>query len=87
MDGLPNFLTHGAPLRARFARAGAPLKCPYKGLEPHYVEGDKLSTYNGHILQRKRVVIPETGQQQLLKGNAHPGKAAIQKNVARSYLW
>ena len=25
MDGLPNFLTHGAPLRARFARAGAPL--------------------------------------------------------------
>ena len=26
MDGLPNFLTHGAPLRARFARAGAPLK-------------------------------------------------------------
>ena len=26
MDSLPNFLTHGAPLRARFARAGAPLK-------------------------------------------------------------
>ena len=25
MDSLPNFLTHGAPLRARFARAGAPL--------------------------------------------------------------
>ena len=25
MDGLPNFLTHGAPLRARFACAGAPL--------------------------------------------------------------
>ena len=25
MDGLPNFLTHGAPLRARFVRAGAPL--------------------------------------------------------------
>ena len=28
MDGLPNFPTHGAPLRARFARAGAPLLCP-----------------------------------------------------------
>ena len=27
MDSLPNFLTHGAPLRARFARAGAPLLC------------------------------------------------------------
>ena len=26
MDSLPNFLIHGAPLRARFARAGAPLK-------------------------------------------------------------
>ena len=26
MDSLPNFLTHGAPLRARFARARAPLK-------------------------------------------------------------
>ena len=26
MDGLPNFLTHGAPLHARFAHAGAPLK-------------------------------------------------------------
>ena len=26
MDSLPNFLTHGAPLRARFARAGAPLQ-------------------------------------------------------------
>ena len=25
MDSLPNFLTHGASLRARFARAGAPL--------------------------------------------------------------
>ena len=25
MDSLPNFLTHGAPLRARFAHAGAPL--------------------------------------------------------------
>ena len=25
MDSLPNFLTHGAPLLARFARAGAPL--------------------------------------------------------------
>ena len=25
MDSLPNFLTHGAPLRARLARAGAPL--------------------------------------------------------------
>ena len=25
MDSLPNFLTHGAPLRARFARVGAPL--------------------------------------------------------------
>ena len=25
MDSLPNFLTRGAPLRARFARAGAPL--------------------------------------------------------------
>ena len=25
MDSLPNFLTHGAPLRARFARARAPL--------------------------------------------------------------
>ena len=25
MDSLPNFLTHGAPLRARFVRAGAPL--------------------------------------------------------------
>ena len=25
IDSLPNFLTHGAPLRARFARAGAPL--------------------------------------------------------------
>ena len=25
MDSLPNFLTHGDPLRARFARAGAPL--------------------------------------------------------------
>ena len=25
MDSLPNFLTLGAPLRARFARAGAPL--------------------------------------------------------------
>ena len=25
MDSLPNFLTHGAPLRARFARTGAPL--------------------------------------------------------------
>ena len=25
MDSLPNFLTHGAPLRAREARAGAPL--------------------------------------------------------------
>ena len=24
-DSLPNFLTHGAPLRAREARAGAPL--------------------------------------------------------------
>ena len=43
------------------------------------MEGDKLSTYNGHILPRKRVVIPERGQQQLPKGNAHPGKAAIQK--------
>jgi len=55
------------------------IKCPYKSLEPHYVKGDKLSTYNGLILQRKRVVIPERGQQQLLKGNAHPGKVAIQK--------
>ena len=55
------------------------IKCPYKGLEPHYVEADKLSTYNGHILPRKRVVIPERGQQQLLKGNAHPGEAAMQK--------
>ena len=26
MDSLPNFLTHGAPLHVRFARAGAPLK-------------------------------------------------------------
>ena len=26
LDSLPNFLTHGAPLRARFARARAPLK-------------------------------------------------------------
>ena len=26
MDSLPNFLTHGAPLRAREARAGAPLQ-------------------------------------------------------------
>ena len=26
MDSLPNFLTHGAPLRGRFARAGAPLR-------------------------------------------------------------
>ena len=26
MDSLQNFLTHGAPLRAREARAGAPLK-------------------------------------------------------------
>ena len=25
MDSLPDFLTHGAPLRARFARARAPL--------------------------------------------------------------
>ena len=25
IDSLPNFLTHGVPLRARFARAGAPL--------------------------------------------------------------
>ena len=25
MDSLPNFLTHGAPQCARFARAGAPL--------------------------------------------------------------
>ena len=25
MNSLPNFLTHGVPLRARFARAGAPL--------------------------------------------------------------
>ena len=25
MDSLPNFVTHGAPLRTRFARAGAPL--------------------------------------------------------------
>ena len=25
MDGLPNFLPHGTPLRAREARAGAPL--------------------------------------------------------------
>ena len=25
MESLPNFLTHGAPLRARFERAGAPL--------------------------------------------------------------
>ena len=25
MDSLPDFLTHGAPLRAREARAGAPL--------------------------------------------------------------
>ena len=25
MDSLPNFVTHGAPLRARFARARAPL--------------------------------------------------------------
>ena len=37
MDSLPNFLTHGAPLRARFARAGAPLigrnKLGQKGVE------------------------------------------------------
>ena len=26
IDSLLNFLTHGAPLRARFARAGAPLQ-------------------------------------------------------------
>ena len=26
MDSLPNFVTHGAPLRARFARARAPLQ-------------------------------------------------------------
>ena len=31
MDSLPNFLTHGAPLRARFARArsSATIKCDY----------------------------------------------------------
>ena len=32
MDSLPNFLTHGAPLRARFARAGAPLLVYVTGL-------------------------------------------------------
>ena len=32
MDSLPNFLTRGAPLRAREARAGAPLK---KNLTAH----------------------------------------------------
>ena len=32
MDSLPNFLTHSALLRARFARARAPLlRCHYNG--------------------------------------------------------
>ena len=33
MDSLPNFLTHGAPLRAREARAGAPLLGIFKAGE------------------------------------------------------
>ena len=38
MESLPNFLTHGAPLRARLARARAPLLCsdkvhPFEQLE------------------------------------------------------
>ena len=45
MDGLPNFLTHGAPLRARFARAGAPLKGSTDCFEPigrgHYSKMQK----------------------------------------------
>ena len=32
MDSLPNFLTHGAPLRAPFARAGAPLSIEYAAI-------------------------------------------------------
>ena len=36
MDSLPNFLTHGAPLRARFARAGAPLKKKIAIMLPFY---------------------------------------------------
>ena len=32
-DSLPDFLTHGAPFRARFARAGAPLLSDQKVLD------------------------------------------------------
>ena len=41
MDSLPNFVTHGAPLRARFARARAPLSMSvfvFRFLFSHYFE-------------------------------------------------
>ena len=47
MDSLPNFLTHGAPLRARFARARAPLLyCKYT-IQPRGCKlfTNKLSIY------------------------------------------
>ena len=45
MDSLPNFLTHGAPLRARFARAGAPLSKLLQDLRQRQINGpiDKYS--------------------------------------------
>ena len=49
MDSLPNFLTHGAPLRARFARAGAPLLIHIKIFFHAYSKGAQ----NGSTVLKK----------------------------------
>ena len=43
MDSLPNFLTHGAPLRARFAPAGAPLVILFYQIHAQGLEEMRLS--------------------------------------------
>ena len=47
LDSLPNFLTHGAPLRARFARARALLKKNNNNKEKEYVY--KLKVFAGYF--------------------------------------
>ena len=44
MDSLPNFLTHGAPLRAREARAGAPL------LLIMYTSGVRVRVFTSYVM-------------------------------------
>ena len=79
MDSLPNFLTHGAPLRARFARAAAPLirDFPEDGVFFKKVFYRNLALLHLHILLLPFIVLLQ---------NKHTTLAENAENLISAHL-